>query len=905
MRKKLLFIGLWLLVALSVVASTGSKAFDQKILIVNSYRGEVMWSNVIATGLEEQLLLKYPQLQVHIEYLNANNLESRAALDLMLRSVLWSFAKNSEAENFVISNESTVLQTDTRPDLIVFVGDDGLLAYQNLESELGSWKEIPLVLCAVNDSVIGGEWNPEKEIDLALHIPIENRRQGQFNMTGVKIGHPISKNVDLLRLLMPELEEVVWVSDYYYASEYTKHLLEEQLLAKYPAVKFSSMYHNQWNTDSIYSELKKPVRNRAYLTHAWDIQWLCRERSVEEIESILLTNTESPFFSLTGHPAAGNFSLGGYYLSKDSFIEKTISQIIRVLEGEVVNDIPFEVVAHGWVKLNKELLDRYGLSGAASYLEGVEYVNIPPTFLKKNEKQFLILLLVVIFFALASIYWWRINRYNSLLRAESLRYQKLYNYLQAVYEYAPIDFALYDKNFNCIFCIVNGRAYAGKEIAENDFFSPNLSKSKYLNEDHISKLLNREKIDTEIILNFSQSDPNAEKDVFQLIVTPLDSQKYESVRYVGVCLLLTPILQEKKEKEYYERLFNFATEYSKVGVAYYNLKTKQGKVTPTWRRNLNEPELIGVNPVYENVNAEDREELLKYQKQALNKEAVEPYKKDIRVHGADGREHWIEQHIFVRGEDREYLVELNLNIDLQKQAEEELLEAKIQAEQSNVETELFIQSISHEVRTPLNSIVGFSGVLAHCEDKEEQTLYADPIRQNSKSLEELVENIIEMSELDSGKRVLEKEEVRISYLLEKYRAYFYENLYGKQIRIESDLLDGVLENGSIRTDKKYFYLLSTNFVSNAIKFTPNGGVVTLGYREREDGHYFYVKDTGYGIASENVKRIFKRFEKIDTFSQGAGLGLPLCKRIVKYLGGKMGVESEVGKGSCFWWVIPK
>lgn len=920
--KRLLFLLYSLISAtLFTALSAPAEVTHQKILIVNSYRGEVVWSNTIASELREELLRQHPHLEIHIEHLNANNIGSKEALNIMLRSVFWSFARNSESER-ITNNENIILQTDTRPDIIVFIGDDGLLAYQNLETELGSWKDIPLILCGVNSVIVAGEWDPEEKLHDRVHIPIEDRRYGKFagtnagakeaepdkflyNITGVKIPHPVLENLKLVQSLIPDLKEIVWVDNYYYASEHTRHTLEEEIEENYPHLSFSSMTHNQWNTDSIYHEITTPSRGKAYMTHAWDIHALYRDKSKKELDSLFRKNQVPPLFSLSDHPLASKYWIGGYYLPKDSFIKKTALQITRVLNGEVVNEIPFEIVNEGYIKLNKELINKYKLTKTASCLKNVEYVNIPPSFYKKNEKNILITLAICVILILIIIYWWRINKYNKVLNRESMRYKKLSSYLQAVYEYAPIDFALYDEQLNCTFCIVNGKAYVGKQIEENDFFSLNLAKSKYLNEGHLLKLFNKEKIDTEILLNFSQSNPNAEQDVFQLIVIPLDSQKYKSVRYISVCSLLTPILQEKKEIEHYERLFQFASEYSEVGIAYYNIQTAVGKATPAWYKNLNEPPLEGALPKFKNVVEEDRKEILNYYKRVLNKETTESLKRDIRVLGSDGKEHWIEQHFFVREETPQDIIELNLNIDLQKQSEEELIKAKQQAEQSNTETEQFIQSISHEVRTPLNSIVGFSGVLAHNDNEEEKQYYTGPIRQNCILLQEMVENIIELSNIDSGKRTLHKEKIKFSYMLETFRTYFYNNLYGKKIVLETTIPEKVLESGVVYTDRQYLYQLATNLVSNAIKFTASGGTVTFGYEDRETEHCFYVKDTGYGISPENQEKIFTRFEKVDTFMQGTGLGLPLCKRIAKFLGGDIGVESEAGKGSTFWWTIPK
>lgn len=140
--------------------------------------------------------------------------------------------------------------------------------------------------------------------------------------------------------------------------------------------------------------------------------------------------------------------------------------------------------------------------------------------------------------------------------------------------------------------------------------------------------------------------------------------------------------------------------------------------------------------------------------------------------------------------------------------------------------------------------------------------------------------------------------VNIADLFIEMETYICNNLYDRPLRVIRELPE-YEEDRIIYTDQEYLSLLLLNFISNAVKFTEKGSI-TLGCRKEESVYYFYIKDTGCGIDPEDQKRIFNRFVKLNAYMQGTGLGLSLCKSIAEHMGGEIGVESEVGKGSTFW-----
>lgn len=229
----------------------------------------------------------------------------------------------------------------------------------------------------------------------------------------------------------------------------------------------------------------------------------------------------------------------------------------------------------------------------------------------------------------------------------------------------------------------------------------------------------------------------------------------------------------------------------------------------------------------------------------------------------------------------------------------ELLEAKHKAEESDRMKSFFLASMSHEIRTPLNAIIGFSDIIASTEDPAEKEEYLGIIQQNSNLLLQLINDILDLSRIESGKSEMNIQPTEITSLIEEA-----EKVHELKIRNVINLnLDYPDKKIWTYTDRNRIMQVIFNFLSNAIKNTEKGAI-TLGLREEEGWLRIFVKDTGCGIPADKLPKIFTRFEKLNDFVQGAGLGLSICQSIAECLGGKIEVESEVGKGSTFTLFIP-
>ena len=242
------------------------------------------------------------------------------------------------------------------------------------------------------------------------------------------------------------------------------------------------------------------------------------------------------------------------------------------------------------------------------------------------------------------------------------------------------------------------------------------------------------------------------------------------------------------------------------------------------------------------------------------------------------------------------------NISKRKLEEQALIEAKEKAEESDRMKSAFVSNMSHEIRTPLNSIVGFSRILASNSDldDESKTQFSEIIESNNQLLLQLINDVLDLSKIEAGTLDFVYTDTDINILLSEIEQSMRLKIDKSIIKIS---FKEKLPECVAHTDRNRVAQILYNLMNNAIKFTSQGEIV-LGYRMKEDQLYFYVQDTGCGIPEDKQSSIFDRFIKLDSFTQGTGLGLSISASIVYKLGGKIGVDSEEGVGSTFWFIIP-
>ena len=248
---------------------------------------------------------------------------------------------------------------------------------------------------------------------------------------------------------------------------------------------------------------------------------------------------------------------------------------------------------------------------------------------------------------------------------------------------------------------------------------------------------------------------------------------------------------------------------------------------------------------------------------------------------------------------------LCLNIQQSKEAEQELINARQKAEESDKMKSAFLANMSHEIRTPLNAIVGFSNIIAEEEEvelsTEERKEFLGLINSNSELLLKLINDILDLSRIESGKMDFSFKSCNLTDLM-KNIYHTHQVLMPAEVKLQIDIPEKPIV---IETDALRLTQVITNFINNASKFT-HEGYIRIGYTYdiTEETVDIYVKDTGIGIPKEKQQAVFERFNKLDEFAQGTGLGLAICQVIIKRFGGEIRLQSEKGKGSCFTIALP-
>ena len=245
----------------------------------------------------------------------------------------------------------------------------------------------------------------------------------------------------------------------------------------------------------------------------------------------------------------------------------------------------------------------------------------------------------------------------------------------------------------------------------------------------------------------------------------------------------------------------------------------------------------------------------------------------------------------------EELEELNhqLQVELRKARA-----AQAQAEAANQNKSVFLANLSHEIRTPLNVIMGFSNLIVTAATEEEKRMYAEVLENNCSLLLQLINDILDLSKIESGTLTFAEEEMELNILLEELASAMRTRIVAEEVVLNCVTLSAPC---FVVAEKKRLSQVLINLLTNAIKFTTKGSI-RLGYEIHGKMLYFYVADTGCGFPESQKQKVFERFVRLDSAKPGTGLGLAICRTIVEKMGGCIGVESEEGKGSCFWFTIP-
>ena len=377
-------------------------------------------------------------------------------------------------------------------------------------------------------------------------------------------------------------------------------------------------------------------------------------------------------------------------------------------------------------------------------------------------------------------------------------------------------------------------------------------------------------------------------------------------------------ITERKKAE--EELRNSREQYQLViagsndGIWDWNLKTNHLYLSPRWKEQLGyqDHELPdSFDSFKNNLHPDDAARVLAFAEEYLSGTEGR-YAQEFRMRHRDGSWRWIlAQGTEVRDTDSKLIRMVGSHSDItsRKTAEEALKAAKDAADTANQAKSDFLANMSHEIRTPMNGVIGMAQVLELTELTEEQQEYVNGIMVSGTNLLQLINDILDLSKIESGKIELEYENFSLNKAIKDVILTQQSRIFEKGLTLQKELqqLPAVVQGDQLRIKQ-----ILLNLLGNAIKFTERGSItIAATVREQHDERVVVrltVSDTGIGMAPEALQKIFKPFEQADTSTTrrfgGTGLGLTICRKLVELMGGAISVESAPGVGSSFHLEIP-
>ena len=473
-----------------------------------------------------------------------------------------------------------------------------------------------------------------------------------------------------------------------------------------------------------------------------------------------------------------------------------------------------------------------------------------------------------------------------------------------LYVNLPVGVELYDRDGYLIDLNAKDMEIFGIR-SKKDVLGVNIFSNPILPKDVIKKLKENKSVNFRLNYSFKKVDDyyNTSKVGELDIVTKasiLYDQRGEPSSYLLINLDNTEKMIAYNRISEFENVFTLVSVYAKVGYALYDLYTFEGYAIKQWNENMGEKDgtpLSQIIGIYSYIHPNDAGYINSFFEEVKQGKAHH-FRREVRVKSGDGWK-WICANITRNPQsvDPNKPEMICINYDITELKDSQLKRER--AEELDRLKSAFLANMSHEIRTPLNAIVGFSQLLAETDDPEERHEFVEIIDSNNRMLLQLISDILDLAKIESGTMDFKFADMSIKEVINEIVTSF-------RIKMPDNVALIAPKDSpecQIYSDRMRLTQVISNFLNNAIKYTSEGCII-LAYEIIGDEIKFSVTDTGDGMSQEIQAHIFDRFYKGNTFKQGTGLGLSICETIVNRLGGRIGVNSELGKGSTFWFTHP-
>ena len=887
-----------LLLIASVVFTLMAQAHDNQtlnikkdyLLIINTYTSDAPWSNAIIEPVQK-LLSNERGVATFVEHLNMLIINDTVQFDMLKHPVLDKYSAKA-------------------PKAILLLGNPSLLLKDELRNR---WGDVPLVLCAEED-YFGSDMAYIKRYPIRLEerVPLSTLAD-KYNLTVLQTKMFPLDNVDLLQRMIPAMEEVLLIGDGRYMNQQLNYDMERLMAQKYPHLKYRFLSAMDISLEELMSQLETiDVDSTGVLFSSWT--WLSdiAGSTILNANSYrVIANLSVPVFALKSAVMKNSSMIGGCFFDSKVFETHLQQTILSVLANTPAREIPFFIPTEAIPTFNYPslLLKGFSINQCPSNSVFLDR----PTFYQRHKAPIIFGGVLIVALLIFAFLFHRIRTLKTLNEAQQRQFEisrelaNLFDNMPVGYMKAKLLRSSSGEIIDMEICQTNGRFIMNfAQGVESDCYQASELFGADLNVSlRLAELADTEKKAITYTQYFSESNSYQ-----NIVVTPAMKDGYVDAYYVDATEL------HHAQQKIDDTNHKLAMALDVANIVPWNWNLREHKILcdvnrpvelSETGRNVDEDKLSVPDMQYfSKIYKEDKERVLGAYNDLIEGRS-DKVREEYRVISHDETGYkidWVEAQAVVEKRDEDgkplTLVGSSLVITQRKKMEQDLINARDKAEESNRLKSAFLANMSHEIRTPLNAIVGIANLLSSTDETEEREEFVKIIENNNELLLQLIGDILDLSKIEAGTLEFVDAPVDVNTLIE-------ETILSLQSRAESKNLAITFEERllecNILADRNRLNQLLINLITNSIKFTEEGGI-TIGYSLQKDGLLrFRVTDTGCGIAPEKQADVFTRFVKLNSFAQGTGLGLPICKTIVNRMGGDIGVESEPGKGATFWFTI--
>ncbi|BFL28939.1 ATP-binding protein [Alistipes shahii] len=862
------------------------------MLVLNTYTESAPWSSHIINSIVAHID-QVDNFKVYTENMN---------------SLLMTFKKHKTGEIESFKNNLLREYGKNPPRMLVLLGAPIAVLRDFVKQ---TWPGVPLILCSEMD-YIGPEnaYLDRRPLRPEERLPLCDKAVSD-NITLIRTPLYLRENVELMRRMIPGMDSLIFVGDGRYINQQADSDLRELLDREFPQIDYRFYSAHEMSTEALLDSLNRiDIHRTGILFSSWHYTKKIGDNIVSVTDSYrVIASVQAPMFALMPADIRDGGLVGGYVYDAAEVNAHVISTIDAVLAGHQPRDIPFYTPQDARPVFNYAALERKDLSPHTCPANTLFY-NKPVSTLE--QYKWAIGGIVLLLLAFIGIQQWRIRmmyRVESARQRESeslAKYSNLFNAMPIVYIQMKV---IYDENGNpadALYCDVNSR-YERIFIPREQAIGRRVSELFPFPMTEFMRLIKIAQTENRTITYPYYYEP---RDIFYEVVI---SRSYLEEHIDIFCLDGTALYKTQQKLDSINHKLAMALDVADIVPWKWDLR--KGSILCDVNKSVHGQMLAGTNAdqqlevpsesYFAKIHKEDRERVRRAYDDLIagRKDKV---REEYRVASdAGGRWHldWVEAQATVDQRDDDgrplNLIGSSLVITPRKRLEQDLRSARDRAEESNRLKSAFLANMSHEIRTPLNAIVGFSSILAETDEEQEKREYISIIENNNALLLQLIGDILDLSKIEAGTLEFNFSDFELNELMhEKENIIRMKTAEGVELIFEPGL-DACL----FHSDRNRLSQLLINLLTNAAKFTAKGSI-RFGYRTEGNRLRFYVSDTGCGIPPEGQRRIFDRFVKLNSFKQGTGLGLPICKSIVEHLGGEIGVKSEEGRGTTFWFTLP-